>query len=77
MDSRLFSIDSIVTVHGLGKDWASLGHHTPAYVQRRKHRTGDQSGQAPDGSDREEAEKERERDEAAPKGHSEGFEVTV
>jgi hypothetical protein len=79
MDSHsVFPLNSVVTVHTLGKDWPRLGRHVPPNVRKQKHNAeaqgeGDQSTDEPD---QEERKKEKGQD-GTTKDHPEGFEITI
>ena len=49
MDFKSFSADSIVTVQGIGREWAMPGRHGPPFLKRYKGPVRDNDGRrAPD-----------------------------
>jgi hypothetical protein len=79
MDSHsVFPIDSVVTVHTLGKDWARLGRHVPPNQRRQKHHAGVQgeTDHPTEEPDQEQRKKEDGQD-GTTKEHPDGFEITV
>ena len=78
MDSGgTFPLDSIVTVHALGKQWSRFGQRVSPYVRKQRHRSGYQGeDNSTEDSDREQLAKDGSSD-GLTRDHPEGFEVIV
>ncbi len=72
-----FPLDSIVTVHALGKQWSRFGQRVSPYARKQKQRPGYHGeDSSTEDSDPEQLAKDRSSD-GLTRDHPEGFEVIV
>ena len=77
MGSGGSSYDSIISIHGIGKDWGRLPHREPLYVKRQRDRRREHEGFREDRQAREHVPEKKPHETDVINGDGEGFEVTV
>jgi hypothetical protein len=71
------SNDSIITIHGIGKDWGRLPHREPLYVKKIRDRRKEPVTYPSSRKGQEDSTDGQRRDTDKDKASSEGFEITI